>query len=52
MRKKAMIFILEGPSDDTSLAGSLKYIFSSSRLEPLVMHGDITSDMQLSQTGI
>ena len=44
MRKKAMIFILEGPSDDTSLTGSLKYIFASSRIEPLIMHGDITSD--------
>lgn len=27
MRKKAMIFILEGPSDDTSLAGSFKVYF-------------------------
>lgn len=27
MRKKAMIFILEGPSDDTSLAGSLNKVY-------------------------
>lgn len=27
MRKKAMIFILEGPSDDTSLAGFKVYFF-------------------------
>lgn len=52
MRKKAMIFILEGPSDDTSLAGSLKYIFSSSRIEPLVMHGDITSDRTITNRNI
>ena len=52
MRKKAMIFILEGPSDDTSLAGSLKYIFSSSRIEPLVMHGDITSNRTITNRNI
>lgn len=43
MRKKAIIFILEGPSDDTSLTGSLKSIFATGRIEPLIMHGDITS---------
>ena len=52
MRKKAMIFILEGPSDDTSLAGSLKYIFSSSRIESLVMHGDITSNRTITNRNI
>lgn len=52
MRKKAMIFILEGPSDDTSLTGSLKYIFASSRIEPLIMHGDITSDRNVTNRNI
>lgn len=52
MRKKAMIFILEGPSDDTSLTGSLKYIFASSRIEPLIMHGNITSDRNVTNRNI
>lgn len=52
MRKKAMIFILEGPSDDTSLTGSLKYIYASSRIEPLIMHGDITSDRNVTNRNI
>lgn len=52
MRKKAMIFILEGPSDDMSLTGSLKYIFASSRIEPLIMHGDITSDRNVTNRNI
>lgn len=52
MRKKAMIFILEGPSDDTSLTGSLKYIFASRRIEPLIMHGDITSDRNVTNRNI
>lgn len=52
MRKKAMIFILEGPSDDTSLTGSLKYIFASSRIEPLIMHGDIASDRNVTNRNI
>lgn len=52
MRKKAMIFILEGPSDDTSLTGSLKHIFASSRIEPLIMHGDITSDRNVTNRNI
>lgn len=47
-----MIFILEGPSDDTSLTGSLKYIFASSRIEPLIMHGDITSDRNVTNRNI
>lgn len=52
MRKKAMIFILEGPSDDTSLTGSLKYILASRRIEPLIMHGDITSDRNVTNRNI
>lgn len=52
MRKKAMIFILEGPSDDTSLTGSLNHIFASSRIEPLIMHGDITSDRNVTNRNI
>ena len=47
-----MIFILEGPSDDTSLTGSLKHIFASSRIEPLIMHGDITSDRNVTNRNI
>lgn len=52
MRKKAMIFILEGPSDDTSLTGSLNHIFASSRIEPLIMHRDITSDRNVTHRNI
>ena len=52
MRKKAMIFILEGPSDDTSLTGSLNHIFASSRIEPLIMHRDITSDRNVTNRNI
>ena len=47
-----MIFILEGPSDDTSLTGSLKYFFASSRIEPLIMHGDITSYRNVTNRNI
>lgn len=47
-----MIFILEGPSDDTSLTGSLNHIFASSRIEPLIMHRDITSDRNVTHRNI
>ena len=40
-KKKVMLFIVEGPTDETSLSTVLNRIFSSSTVKFQVIHGDI-----------
>ena len=40
-KKKIILFIVEGPSDETSLSTVLSRIFSSSSVKFQVIHGDI-----------
>lgn len=40
-KKKVMLFIVEGPTDETSLSTVLNHIFSSSTVKFQVVHGDI-----------
>lgn len=40
-KKKVMLFIVEGPTDETSLSTVLSRIFSSSTVKFQVVHGDI-----------
>ena len=40
-KKKVMLFIVEGPTDETSLSTVLNRIFSSSTVKFQVVHGDI-----------
>ena len=39
--KKVMLFIVEGPTDETSLSTVLNRIFSSATVNFQVIHGDI-----------
>ena len=40
-KKKVMLFIVEGPTDETSLSTVLNRIFSSATVKFQVIHGDI-----------
>ena len=40
-KKKVMLFIVEGPTDETSLSTVLNHIFSSATVKFQVVHGDI-----------
>lgn len=40
-KKKVVLFIVEGPTDETSLSTVLNRIFSSSTVKFQVVHGDI-----------
>ena len=40
-KKKVMLFIVEGPTDETSLSTVLNRIFNSSTVKFQVVHGDI-----------
>lgn len=40
-KKKVMLFIVEGPTDETSLSTVLNRIFSSSTVKFQVVHGDV-----------
>ena len=40
-KKKVMLFIVEGPTDETSLSTVLNRIFSSATVKFQVVHGDI-----------
>ena len=40
-KKKVMLFIVEGPTDEASLSTVLNRIFSSSTVKFQVVHGDI-----------
>lgn len=42
--KKVMIFIVEGPTEETALAQILSRIFSTSQIKFEIVHGDITTE--------
>lgn len=51
-KKKVMLFIVEGPTDETSLSTVLSRIFSSSTVKFHVVHGDILTQDFLSSDKI
>lgn len=42
--KKAVAVIMEGPSDEAALGSVLKEHYSSSEVQSVVVHGDITTE--------
>lgn len=42
--KQVMIFIVEGPTEETALAQILSRIFSTSQIKFEIVHGDITTE--------
>jgi len=48
-KKKVMLFIVEGPTDETSLSTVLNRIFSSSTVKFQVVHGDILTRLGTGQ---
>ena len=40
--KKVVVFIMEGPSDESALGTIMKEYFSSDEVQFIVIHGDIT----------
>ena len=51
-RKKVVFIIVEGPSDQDALEILLTKIFNSDTVHVKVMHGDITSDQDVTPTNI
>ena len=43
--KKVIAVIVEGPSDERAIGGTLKEFFSSEEVQFAVVHGDVTSDV-------
>lgn len=50
--KKVIAVIVEGPSDENAIGGILKEHFSSEEVQFAVVHGDITSDDNISADGV
>lgn len=44
--KKAILFLVEGESDQTALTTTLEKVFSPQHIKTVVEYGDITSDMK------
>ena len=51
-RKKVVFIIVEGPSDQDALEILLTKIFNSDSVHVEVMHGDITTDLDVTPTNI
>ena len=50
--KKVVLVIVEGPSDENAIGGILKEYFSSKEVQFAVVHGDITSDINIKKDNI
>lgn len=50
--KKVVAVIVEGPSDESALGGILKEFFSSDEVQFAVVHGDITSDYEVTKENV
>lgn len=50
--RKVYVFILEGPSDDNALSGLLKKLYRNRTIYPIIMYGDITSDLDIDNSKI
>ena len=46
-RKKIILVIVEGPSDETALGVLLSKIFDPTKVYIHIMHSDITSDLSI-----
>ena len=46
--KQVMIFIVEGPTEETALAQILSRIFSTGQIKFEIVHGDITTERRLN----
>ncbi len=44
--KKVIVFIIEGPSDEAALGTIMKEHFSSNEVRFVVVHGDITQNLE------
>lgn len=44
VKKQVILFVVEGPSDEESLAGALRKIFADRQLLVQVTHCDLTSE--------
>ncbi len=51
-RKKVVFIIVEGPSDDTALGVIFNRIFDKNKVHIEIMHGDITSDLNIAPKDI
>ena len=51
-RRKIVFVIVEGPSDDTALGVVLNRLFNKNTVHVEIMHGDITSDLNIEPDGI
>lgn len=51
-RKKVVFVIVEGPSDDTALGVILNRLYDQNRVHIEIMHGDITSDLNINPSNI
>ena len=52
MRKKIILFIVEGPSDEIALGSVFINLFSNDKVLIDVIHGDITSDNNITPSNI
>lgn len=51
-RKKIVLVLVEGPSDDTALGVILNRLFDKSKVHIEIMHGDITADYSIDPKDI
>ena len=51
-RKKIVLVIVEGPSDDSALGVILNRLFDKNKVHIEIMHGDITTDMNIDPIDI
>ena len=51
-RRKIVLVIVEGPSDDTALGIALRQLFDKNTVHIEIMHGDITADYSVRPEGI
>ena len=51
-RKKIVLVLVEGPSDDTALGVILNRLFDKNKVHIEIMHGDITTDYSINPNDI
>ncbi len=51
-RKKVLLVIVEGPSDETALGYALTQVYDKEQIHIHVVHGDITTRDRASATNI
>ena len=51
-RKKIVLVIVEGPSDDSALGVILNRLFDKNKVHIEIMYGDITTDMSIGPADI